>query len=506
MRPVTIATADALHAFAATRRIKYHAVSHESFGRFTKLLHNLAVKLGQLELWEDDHWSNAMWTLRRFRSGHSAAPLAFDDPALLTELARKHSYWLQQAVEAYPPDLAEVASQAFTALDTLRVRADNPLLTELQLIGPELGDRPLVILRQRRLVEAVRSVIAAQPGFSDVTVYAVQDLTPDVLGSSVVVFGPFRWYPDSIFAAPHAPTLHVIAFSWHAEEWRGRPSFLHQGNTGESVSGTVSRIDTYEDPWPQVDWQAIERRARRSVAAEHAGEQEPDSVEARLFVLDDELAVYLDADEASTVGVLEVAGTTVSVERLPTRAVQAGMFVLLRTEGGGDYIVPVADQILGIRAEVVRTAQKFWKTKLRMLVVRQGLSKVSKRLRELGSKRANEQNVRNWTSPRTIRTQDRSDFNAIMELVGESVSSEHYWNLMDQIDEAHRRAGHYIRKLLLDKVRAASPEELLVGRIHFELEGAGGGCITAFRVEEVAPATASVPAALIATPFSMEPA
>src|SRR5208282_3171500 len=100
-------------------------------------------------------------------------------------------------------------------------------------------------------------------------------------------------------------------------------------------------------------------------------------VPARLFALHGGYAVFLEEHQGSTCMVLDLAEDERSrVKRLATSDVEPDMFVLLRTEGGGDYVVPVADRILGQRAEQCRLAQQHWKLRLKTAVETYGLADV----------------------------------------------------------------------------------------------------------------------------------
>ena len=109
---------------------------------------------------------------------------------------------------------------------------------------------------------------------------------------------------------------------------------------------------------------------------------------------------------------------------------------------GGDYIVPVADRVMGRAAKHARERQRYWKDKLRAVVSREGLLATSVLLLDHGSQVANEQNVRNWMSYRNIRTQDKRDFIAIMRATGLEAETEQLWQEMGRIHRAHMRAGH----------------------------------------------------------------
>ena len=160
----------------------------------------------------------------------------------------------------------------------------------------------------------------------------------------------------------------------------------------------------------------------------------------------------------------------------------------MRTEGGGDYVVEVADNLLGARRDAARADQSLWKERLREAVDRLGHQAVVRQLEAHGSGRA-DANLRSWlsASPRNIRTADPSDFAAITAVGGLADRADELWRAMGRILWAHRTAGQRIRKRLMAEVSKADPQELeRDGRRIFEMD-AGGGSLTAFRVVDVLP-------------------
>ncbi len=108
------------------------------------------------------------------------------------------------------------------------------------------------------------------------------------------------------------------------------------------------------------------------------------------------------------------------------------MFIVLRTIGSGDYIIPVANRILGNEAEHLRELQKLWKSRLRDAVRLKSLHNVSWELVKLGSKLAKtQQNIRNWISDTSIRPKDDRDFDAILCFV----------DLGNKLNEFHEAAN-----------------------------------------------------------------
>src|SRR5207248_7601839 len=112
------------------------------------------------------------------------------------------------------------------------------------------------------------------------------------------------------------------------------------------------------------------------------------------------------------------------------------------------YLVPLADRLLGDGAEQLRHMQREWKQLLQVRVDEVGLDATAAALVSAGCARANRANLRNWLSPRSLRTWDFADFAAIMKFVGLASEAERYWAAMGKLDEAHQRAGFEIRKQL----------------------------------------------------------
>ena len=148
---------------------------------------------------------------------------------------------------------------------------------------------------------------------------------------------------------------------------------------------------------------------------------------------------------------------------------------------------------LGDRAVGLRSSQRAWKETLRTEVRRSSPGEVVKRLKELGSTRANYLNLRNWQSARFLRTHDRADFNAIMRLVGMGNAAESVWEEMGILTIAHRRAGYRITKLLREAVSEADLSWLVdEGIMEFQLEGQEVGSLTVCRIDAVSQSTIEV--------------
>lgn len=131
---------------------------------------------------------------------------------------------------------------------------------------------------------------------------------------------------------------------------------------------------------------------------------EYENVEAVCIFLEGDLAVLIEASEGAKTLVIDPdEDSNNCIARIFVKDIKS-VFILVRTGGGGDYIVPVADKIMGDQAPQTREYQRSWKESLRNYVKRIGLLKKQALIcsLSLGSYLANETNVRNWMSPREI--------------------------------------------------------------------------------------------------------
>jgi len=486
-------------------------IQHPRFRRFCTAL---GVLQRQVQDEEDLFWSGVLQALRRVRFVWSAVPLPFNHPALLDpSLLRVLTGQLDQVIVAYP-DLVRPFRDVLEILGALLESEENPLLAALLALQAEDEVASTgILMKATRFIPVVEAAISEEEELVGCDVLASSDLNTCTGYDRLVVIGPARWYPGSVLSSPRGRDLVVLRYSWIRDEMNVEPQFvgstpsrrnLPQQRVG-AIASTVESSDEVIDAvelLPVIDWRAV-------MASEtHSASPTFDDVAARLFLLEDHQLVFLDGDDDSTALIIDLSSDrTERVRRIPIREVVPGLFLLLRTEGGSDFVVEVANHILGQRATSSRASQFAWKEGLRKYARVNGIAALSTALRVAGSSRASETNVRNWMSARSIRPEDRRDFAAIMAVIGRAESTDRYWAAMSEIDRAHLLAGQQIRQLLLRQVRAANLRVLEhEGHMDFTLPNAGGGRLTAFRVIDVAPDIVRIPIARIGHPGALESA
>jgi hypothetical protein len=501
-------------------------VSYPELEGFHNELRNFQRSLG--EDGGSGYWKPFLRQLCRYRFDLSSSPLppAHKDFEAARMLASLEAH-LRQCNLIYQ----RYASAARSLLDTaarLSTLDASPLLDAIAgtCAGEDMHNVALLVKEPRRAA-AISEALAGTPA-AGARVLGVHQLREEVTYDRLVVLGSSAWFPAWVFSAPRARGVDYIRCSWLRCDWHpefafastqamtlgrltiGKPSCTPATDAARErdVARPVDdarQID--EEVLPTVDWDAISAQFERlsTPASAH------DEVMARLFLLEGDVAVFMEASDSAKALVIDLEEDAAAGEdggggkrftRMLVQDIEPGMFVLLRTSGGGDYILPLADKFLGAEAGRARERQRHWKLCLRSIVDDEGLLATSIRLLDLGAVRADEGNLRNWLSARNIRPHDRADFEAIMKLIGLESLIPEYWKNTAAIYLAHRRAGFLIRRLLLRQAKDIDFEELSrVGRMDIELPEAGAGSLTVFRVLDIAGREFVVQASQLGVPF-----
>ena len=494
------ATAE-IYACAAETSLLRTRISHDLFRTFSMGMKRLLRGLG--EATDDELWKPVINPLRRYGFALCAAPLPFNETSIQPPGIDRLNSKRETLGMLYPAQAAQLAA-VIEGLKALRMVGENPYLQWLAQAASQNPGTGAVLIRDSRLVAASERELYRQKSTRRLHVVTPAQLTKERCFDALFVIGAERWFPSFVFDAPRAMRTEAARYSWIADG-RQQPSVFISAppRAAEVPDPSNDTEDSYDadDLLPVVDWRSIGQKIAASDV--HATE----SADARLVLLEGDCAVFLEAaDGASILTIdLEADESTERIARIQTSDVRPGTFLLLRTSGGGDYVVAEADQyFLKDRAAELRARQQEWKTLLRNEVRKDGLLGVSLKLIDLGSASAEEINVRNYLSPRSIRTRVPEDFRAIMRLVGLGDKWESYWEMMGEIDHAHRLAGHRIRRQLLRRLAELDLTELeRVGRLDITLTDVDAGGLTAYRVIDVSPDQPTVSISRLGHPFDL---
>lgn len=504
MKFATLTEAAEVYSAGAACELRRTVVLSDSVSQFTDEVHSLEREVGHLR--DDEYWSVGLGYFRRRRFFVQATPLNTSDPALelLAYSARAREHF-STCRALYPSNADSVESVCDALMDLLMSRVDPLSDAILAEICTTEAERIGVVLPTFGFEQIVQRHLRTSGGTDKIDVLTPRNLAMKRPYELLFLVGAPSWYSRKgwawVYTAPRADELVMVGY---AQQVQGAlPSARAFTESRTAVAPLVDRGPAYtrrqdaEDEG-DVDWTfASGEAARRTVGASAS-----DLVDARLYLLASGFAAFLAVSDESRVPTLEPDAPEDSrLAYVPPPDVGSGTVVLLRSEGGGDLVVAVADAILAESAPPLRAMQERWKSRLRALVSDRGVREVVAELKKNGSSRANRSNLMNWCSPRSLRTEDEQDFLAIMRTVSLEAEAARFWTAMGKLERAHRKAGHEIREQLEEQARKADLTALEEhGRADFSLPQ-GGGALTAFRVEEVSPSVVSVPYQHLGDPF-----
>jgi hypothetical protein len=498
MKHMQIWAAETIYACSAPN-ISTHLVDDAEFHGFCLALRAFTSSLESQSL--DDYWLKFLRPLRSYQFVMCSTPLPFDyvmaeSGQVLGDLERR----LEWCRRIYP-GFAQASRQLLDRLVTLSHRSSSPVFSACEKLRLQAEQGVAVVTKEGRLVPLVEKLLRERIPSTVIDVVTPSELRGETCFPELIVLGPMRWFPD-LFRSPRSKQIRVIRYSWMADV---RPRAPFEGSLKADHPESIARpmLVGPDEDWaiksdtlklfnpdeflPTINWELLERSVFAHPSSSHDESYDDEYVAARLFQLEGGDLVPLDASPEASVTVVDSSQEEPeSVRRIPVAHIEPGMFLLIRKGGEHEYIVPVADRILGQHAEHARSAQRQWKEALRAMVRRDGRDDVVYKLRQFGSGRANDANLRNWMSFRSIRTEDQRDFQAIMQLVGRTSSeSADCWKTMSIIDHAHRQAGQFVRKLLLAKVQQPGNLKLLqrLGRMDLDLPDIEGVDLVIVRIE-----------------------
>lgn len=510
MQYITIPEASKIYEFGYVSVTQIHNVLHEKFAEFSHDLRDLEHGLGQEN--KDNFWVPIFRLLRRYRYYVSSAPLPFDFRG--EEKNREIMKWLKDQVSLCPnifPDQASQLAKVISNLEALYRLHENPLLNSIDNIISKFEKKASVLIKEATLIPYVASAIQEKRSLSILDVVTSSQLRGLALSQPLIMVGASQWFyqDEYIFTAPRVSNIHIVKYSWLDCHWKqsielyGAVNNPKREAAKEQFEATTSEIKELTSYWinpseliPYIDWDHVKKNLEvKQDMVHNPNAEETEYVDAKLFLLEGGAAVALDCDPSSKTTVVDPEQREGSpLKRMLVSDLKPGMFILVRTQGSREYVAIVADAIMGSKAMTARNEQKHWKLLLKNSVQKSTISAVVYELRGLGSIIANEINVRNWMSYRTIKPQNRSDFDAIMRLIGIEQNAESYWLTMCMIDSAHLRAGQRIARLLLSEVRKSDISLLLrTGRMDFTLAAVGAGKLSAIRVQGINAELVSVP-------------
>lgn len=514
MIPLSISSATEVYGDASRCEITRHLVDHPALAELSRSLRAFMQLLGDEAA--DEFWRRSLGPIRRLGFTFCSTPLPFAAAAAAAGIDWARLHRQVRLCEQLFPDAHETLANLVQQLEGLSAESESPFIATLEQIhqqGGELG----VVLRNPRMNQAVADFFTRTATLRNARVVSPSQLRGGHLCNMLAAIGPCGWFPEHVFSAPRAAAVHVISPRWIRDSWKPGPIFLHNSDKSGSRNrshriGAMPKVSGETRPENQSPTDLLPVDVLppmptfggngRPFAGESGGSEV--TVPARLCHLSGQRAVFVAADDGSSSLVIDTSEMGhAAVRRVPAGELEPGHYLLLRTSGGGDYIAPLADRIMGDLAERRRSEQSEWKQRLISeaterfgQVSRRELStRVSAELQSQNLSQARPANVHYWMSSKCIRPRKIEDFIAILTFAGLEERSQELWSAMGDIDRAHRRAGQAIRRMLLHKIATTSLESLeRDGEMVFELGDEGGGTLSAFQITEIVAEDYEVPA------------
>lgn len=504
MKVISLDQASLIYECASETKIVRHRVHAPSLSRFSGALRSLRLLLADDS--QNEYWRPVMWRAFWYRKLASCAPLPPCHPELRGKQLLGEVQELLDTCEEVAPPVASCAREMVSTFGAAVEERGNPLLDEIvYLLDFEVAKGVGVLVADSRLMQATQDLLDRAPVLEGAEAIHASELRSGTTYDRLFLVGAAEWYSTGALSAPRAKRLDVVRYSFVRDGWRPERTFL-----GNSVLGrSLPVMDLGEVDGPdsnQLDDVVLPPTNVQQIVDKIAGDIESGSHDialAKLVLLEGDAAVFLEADRDSKAFVIDLEAEGADpVLRLSVASLERGMFLLLRTEGGGDYVVPVADRFLGPLAGEARSSLQLWKGILRDRVSLYGPSRVAEELERRGGSGVDADDVRRWMSPTTIGTASEENFRAIMRYTSLELRHSQMWRLMRRIRADHKRAGLKIRQLLLEQVEKVDPHDLLKqGVKEFELPEHDAGSLTAFRIHEILGGDHLIPPSRLGRPF-----
>lgn len=473
-----------IYTCAQELELKYYNIEYPELFIFSKNLTRFFYLIGEAQ--EDDYWKERKRNLKRLVFLFTSAPL--DKTYLLKKLNEDITFFendINNCERLYPNYLKEYKA-LIEAMKLLLATDLGIIKSKVDEIVETLDGSTVILAKDTKLITYLEDLYCSQ----NIQIISINSLRTRITYDNIFIIGPASsiWFPDFIFSSPRAKHLFIIKYSWIKGSWQPNAVFLNPiistdgkrnipeedlaNNDGENIEPELFL--------PTIDFSSIISNAWEEVEKN----SEEEYVEAIIGYLENDQIVFLDYDDSSTIRIIDVEDEETPVKKIKVKELTPDMFVLLKTSGGGDYIVPLADRILGIKSFELRNTQKNWKNRLRKIKNEMGTDCLNNELISRGCSIANPMNLRNWMSYRSIKTNKFSHFRAILDVIGMNDQAQEIWRQMSLITQAHIKAGQHVTKLLLKMVKEADLNELMnLGLLEFELLDKDAGSITAYRIK-----------------------
>ncbi len=463
-------------------------------------IHQIAIECPQLERIEKaksilfnkeidtEFWHPVIGDIRRFIFLSLVLPLPHDHPFL--KFTGTSISTLNRGTLAYPSISADFLS-IYDLCGQLQKSSSNPLLEEItNIIQP--SHAILVVPRSNwvaPLEEYFQTIHYPLKVDSQSTVNR-----NNTIWNNMVICGPVGAYDESIYTVRRADTISWLTFSWKPLRFTSKVEFIdysHLGTTLQAISSHGAQ-SVPKRGFPDLTMHELYSEENQPSA------HREDSVPARSVWLADEGLIYVNANLRARSWILDTVSMPPRARQVLSDDLMPGQFLIVRTHGGGDLIVPVADSILGPDHVFLRKNLALWKQTMAHFISENGLSQTAALLQSNGASRlATPNNLKYWISPLSIAPSSKLDFKALLKPLGLDSRSDNWWRESRRIKSAHMAAGSRIRKWLLEQASTLTDRDFRDGRIELKMPEEKIASAAAIEIEHVSTTIVNIPGHLI---------
>lgn len=497
-----------------------HTLVHDELYHISVALKSLRKSLG-LEA-DEEYWQQTLRPIRRFIFSLCSNPLPPGTLAAISGIDWDKLHHQVRLCQQLYPDFHSSFEELVQRLSNLN--GDSPFIGHLEPLCVD-DVSVSVVINNPKMNQAVEKYFNGSSFLQKIEIVSSRQLQESHMCDRLVITGPCTWVPEYVFLSPHAHEIHVINFAWLHDPWKHSSVFVSDSASikARSVSHCIGRLPEVINKSEQIfrceDFQGLSSLdllppplTFRKEMLHNAGcdpSHNEELTQAKLYHLAGECAVFMPIDDNAVQLAIDLSNTSKPlIRRVPVGVLKPDMYLLLRTAGGGDLLIPLANRILGKLAKERREQQAMWKSQLIAAAKKQFgelnrgtlANAVSKYLSSRGGVQASPANVLYWMSSKSIRPRKKEAFVAILEYSGIQDKSVELWAAMEEIERAHRNAGHTIRKMLLHRVSTMPLEPLKRdGQMIFDLGEQDGGSISAFQIISISDDEFNVPINIIGT-------
>jgi len=537
-----------IYRYCTTYSIKVHEVYDKQTYQFSTALKKFQARLHASE--QTEIWKNFTGSLKRYRYLISVSPLPPNSTVFDTSSMHKNLSSFLQLQKSGSDNSSQIiiaADNLLSMFQNLCRESTNKLDEKFRsLIRDKSSSYNLAIsLLEHNLVKPLKKYFDEIYPNNSFDVISIHELKRITSFKKIILFGAPAWLENKgysfLFSAPRSSTLDLITYSWVKSTVNKESAFDCAKSDSKILNAEKSKIEFERDKHADVldiedadlylpvpDLSYLKRYLIQSTSAQNNDDIE-ETVNARIVILAGNKAVFIEAEKDSKSFVLNLHEedfdrnepqhnieeddededdnneSSEMLGRYFNDDLQEGMFILLRTGGGGDFIVPVADVILGDMKNRCREMQREWKDKLKNKINEHRIEKVQKMIISAGGTNVHFATIRNWANERNIRPGTEQNFKALLRMLNIEDEFDQYNKNAETILAAHKKAGMYIRRLLIQQIKKSDMKNLLEeGVMIFNLPDIDSSAsMTAYRIERIIDEIHEIPYYKLGHPVSI---